>query len=70
LLVKDNSYKWLIFICLVIVVTALFLARGHYSIDILSGVFFSYAIRAFGEKHFSMFDLGNRKEPEKIKVAV
>ena len=70
LLVKDNSYKWLIFICLVIVVTALFLARGHYSIDILSGVFFSYAIRAFGEKHFSMFDLGNRKEPEKVKVAV
>jgi len=70
LLVKDNSYKWLIFICLVIVVTALFLARGHYSIDILSGVFFSYAIRAFGEKHFSMFDLGNRKEPEKIRVAV
>jgi hypothetical protein len=57
LLVKDRSYKWLIFICLVIVVTALFLARGHYSIDILSGLFFSYAIREFGEKHFSMFDL-------------
>jgi PAP2 superfamily C-terminal len=63
LLVKDKGYKWLIFICLVIVVIALFLARGHYSIDILSGLFFSYAIRAFGEKHLSMFDLGKRNEP-------
>jgi hypothetical protein len=66
LLVKDKSYKWLIFICLVVVVIALFLARGHYSIDILSGLFFSYAIREFGEKHLSMFDLGNGKE--KVKV--
>jgi hypothetical protein len=62
LLVKDKSYKWLIFMCLVVVVAALFLARGHYSIDILSGLFFSYAIREFGEKHLSMFDLGNVKE--------
>ncbi len=68
LLVKDKSYKWLIFICLVIVITALFLARGHYSIDILSGVFFSYAIKAFGEKHFPLFDLGNSKEPVYSKV--
>lgn len=69
LLVKDRSYKWLIFICLVIVVSALFLARGHYSIDILSGLFFSYAIREFGEKHLAMFDLSeNKKEPVKIAV--
>ncbi len=68
LLVKDKSYKWLIFICLVVVITALFLARGHYSIDILSGLFFSYAIRSFGEKHLSMFNLGNYREPEKLKV--
>jgi hypothetical protein len=61
LLVKDKSYKWLIFVCLVVVIVALFLARGHYSIDILSGLFFSYAIRAFGEKHLSMFDLGKPK---------
>ncbi len=64
LLVKDKGYRWLIFICLVIVVTALFLARGHYSIDILSGLFFSYAIRSFGEKHLPMFDLGYKKVPE------
>jgi hypothetical protein len=61
LLVKDKTYKWLIFICLVVVIVALFLARGHYSIDILSGLFFSYAIRSFGEKHLSMFDLGKAK---------
>jgi hypothetical protein len=62
LLVKDKSYKWLILICLLIVIMALFLARGHYSIDILSGLFFSYAIREFGEKHLSMFDLGKKNE--------
>lgn len=70
LLVKDKSYKWLILICLIIVVGALFLARGHYSIDILSGLFFSYAIRSFGEKHMSMFDLGNIREPDRLAVPV
>jgi hypothetical protein len=63
LLVKDQGYKRLILICLLIVIIALFLSRGHYSIDILSGLFFSYAIRAFGEKHFPMFDLNNLKKP-------
>lgn len=63
LLVKDNGYKWLISICLIVIIIALFLARGHYSIDILSGLFFAYAIRAFGEKHLSMFDLNYRKVP-------
>jgi hypothetical protein len=62
LLVKDRTYKWLILACLIIVITSLFLARGHYSIDILSGLFFSYAIREFGEKHLSMFDLGKSRE--------
>ena len=60
LLVKDRTYKWLILACLIIVISSLFLARGHYSIDILSGLFFSYAIREFGEKHLSMFDLGKK----------
>ena len=70
LLVKDKGYKYLIMTCLIIVITALFLARGHYSIDILSGIFFSYAIREFGEKHLAMFDLGNGKTPKKVKVLV
>ena len=68
LLVKDKSYKWLILACLIVVIVALFLARGHYSIDILSGLFFSYAIRAFGEKHLSMFDINNSMQPEKISI--
>jgi hypothetical protein len=63
LLVKDRSYKWIISFCLIVVILALFFAHGHYSIDILSGIFFAYAIKSFGEKHLAMFDLGNRKEP-------
>jgi hypothetical protein len=62
LLVKDKVYKLLMSFCLIIVIMALFLAHGHYSIDILSGIFFAYAIRAYGEKHFPMFDLGNSKK--------
>ncbi|HEX2975070.1 MAG TPA: phosphatase PAP2-related protein [Bacteroidales bacterium] len=58
LLVKDSTYKKLILFCLVVVIIALFLARGHYSIDILSGLFFSYAIKAYGDKHLPEFDLG------------
>jgi hypothetical protein len=61
ILVKDKIYKWLILFCLVTVIIALFLTHCHYSIDILSGIFFAYAIRAYGEKHFAMFDLGNNK---------
>ena len=59
LLVKDSVLRWIIGICLIIVICSLFLAHGHYSIDILSGIFFSYAIYSYGEKHFSMFDLGS-----------
>ena len=61
LLVKDKIYRWIIGICLIIVIISLFLAHGHYSIDILSGIFFSYAINSYGEKHFAMFDIGNSK---------
>lgn len=70
LMVKDKGYKKLIAICLFIVVVALFLSRGHYSIDILSGLFFSYAIKAFGEKHLSMFILGKKKVKEEHKLKV
>jgi hypothetical protein len=60
LLVKDRVYKLFILACLFIVIITLFLAHGHYSIDILSGIFFSYAIKSYGDKHLSMFDLGNK----------
>jgi hypothetical protein len=63
LLVKDKTYKLLIMACLILVIITLFLAHGHYSIDIFSGLFFAYAIRAFGDKHLKMFDLQYRKEP-------
>jgi hypothetical protein len=62
LLVKDRVLRWIIGVCLIIVIASLFLAHGHYSIDILSGIFFSYAIYSYGEKHFTMFILGS---PEK-----
>lgn len=68
LLVKDRGYKWLIGICLIIVIMALFLAHGHYSIDILSGLFFSYAIRTFGERHLAMFDLGNDNDNKVVPL--
>jgi hypothetical protein len=63
LLMNDRVYKWITGICLVIVICSLFLAHGHYSIDTLSGIFFSYAIRSYGEKHFPMFDLSSGKRP-------
>lgn len=62
LLVNDKIYKWIIMTCLIFVILTLFLAHGHYSIDILSGLFFSYAIVSFGEKHLKMFDLSYKQE--------
>jgi len=58
LLVKDKIYKYIMTFFLLAIIFALFLSHGHYSIDILSGFFFAYAIRAFGEKYLKAFDLG------------
>jgi hypothetical protein len=63
LLVSDKIYKRILFIFLIIVIISLFLSHGHYSIDILSGLFFAYAIRSFGNKYLTMFDLGYTKAP-------
>jgi len=60
LLVNNRIYKWILAFCLVVITISLFFAHSHYSIDILSGLFFAYAIRAFGEKYFQMFDLGSK----------
>jgi hypothetical protein len=70
LLVKDRIYKWILAFCLLVITVSLFLAHSHYSIDILSGLFFAYAIRAFGEKYFQMFDLGSGpvKSSEDLKI--
>jgi hypothetical protein len=70
LLVKDKWYRWIVFFCLVIVIITLCLSRGHYSIDIFSGIFFAYAINAFGEKHLKMFDLGNKNNYGELKTSL
>ena len=59
LLVNDKIYRYLIGLCLLVVVFSLFLAHGHYSIDIFSGFLFAYAIKSFGDKYLSVFDLNN-----------
>jgi hypothetical protein len=69
LLVKDKWYKRIIFFCLVMVIISLCLSRGHYSIDIFSGIIFAYAINAFGEKHLKMFDLGNKNDLKDLKTS-
>lgn len=61
LMVNDKFYRYILAACLLVIVVALFLAHGHYSIDILSGFFFAYAIKSFGDKYFRMFDLGYSK---------
>jgi membrane-associated phospholipid phosphatase len=69
LLVKDKWYKRIIFFCLVMVIISLCLSRGHYSIDIFSGIIFAYAINAFGEKHLKMFDLDNKNDLKDLKTS-
>lgn len=49
---SGSRYRKILFMSFLVIVVALFLSRGHYSIDILSGIFFSYAIKAFGDKHY------------------
>ncbi|MBI5011195.1 MAG: hypothetical protein HZB98_16405 [Bacteroidia bacterium] len=67
MLVNDSVYKKIILACLVVVIIALLLSHGHYSIDIFSGVFFAYAIRSYGIKHFWMFDLSKTVEKRMVQ---
>jgi hypothetical protein len=59
LLVNDKVYRYILSFCLLVIVVTLLLAHCHYSIDILSGFFFAYAIKAFGDRHLKMFVLNN-----------
>ncbi len=61
LMVRDKWYRSMIFICLIAVIIALFLAHAHYSIDILSGIFFAYALESFGSKYLKMFELAEAR---------
>lgn len=58
LLVNDKGYRKIMALWLAVIIISLFLAHGHYSIDILSGFLFSYAIKSYGDKHLTMFNLG------------
>jgi hypothetical protein len=57
LLVNNKTYKYILTFCLLVIIIALFLSHGHYSIDMLSGFFFAYAIKAFADKYLKMFEL-------------
>lgn len=55
--VYDKKYRNLLYLCLLIVIAALILTHCHYSIDILSGFIFAYALKSFGYKHLKMFNI-------------
>jgi len=57
LIVSDKIYRYLMFACLLVIIAALIMTHCHYSIDILSGFIFSYAIKSFGDRNLSMFSL-------------
>ena len=59
LLSEGKIYRAIFLACITVIIIALFLARGHYSIDILSGILFAYAVKAFGDKYLERrFSLG------------
>lgn len=51
LVTKAKLLRWIMLFLVLLVIITLFLGHGHYSIDILSALFFSYAIYCFGESH-------------------
>ncbi len=53
LMARKMSYRIVLLMSFMVIVVSLFLSRGHYSIDILSGIFFAYAIKAFGDRHIA-----------------
>jgi hypothetical protein len=55
LLVRAKPYRYILLFSVLIIIFSLFISRGHYTIDILSGVFFAYAIKCFGDKHLKKY---------------
>lgn len=64
ILCRDKYYRIALLSSVFVIIGALFLSRGHYSIDVLSGIFFAYAIKAYGDKRLKSYFV--RKEKEKI----
>jgi len=60
LMVKNKWYKRIILFCLIIIIISLLFAHAHYSIDILAGFLFAYAINSFGNEHLKMFKLDSK----------
>jgi len=56
-LASSKGYRHVLLVCLVVIIASLFLSRAHYSIDVLSGIFFAYAIRSYGEKHWKRMSI-------------
>lgn len=54
---SKGIYRFIICILLVLIILSLLLSRGHYSIDIFSGILFCYAIYSFGRRYFNKFKL-------------
>ncbi len=51
ILAKDKYYRAVLLFSVLMIIASLFLSRGHYSIDILSGIFFAFAIKAYADKY-------------------
>ncbi|MCX6333594.1 MAG: phosphatase PAP2 family protein [Bacteroidia bacterium] len=60
LLVNDKIYRYILAACLAVIIVALILSHCHYSIDILAGFLFAYAIKSFGDKYLQMFVLKDK----------
>jgi membrane-associated phospholipid phosphatase len=60
-LLSKGKYKILSLIFLILIIIFLILGKGHYSIDIFSGLLFGYAIYSFGEKNLKKFVLNFKK---------
>ncbi len=48
----NKGYRTVLMTCLLVIIASLFLSRAHYSIDVMSGIFFAYAIKSYGEKYW------------------
>jgi hypothetical protein len=58
LLTQNKTYRRLLLTCLIIIIITLFISHAHYSIDILSGILFAYAIRSYGDRYLTIFKIG------------
>jgi membrane-associated phospholipid phosphatase len=60
ILAKNKTYRTILLFCVMVIVAALFLSRAHYSIDVLSGIFFAFAIKAYGDKYLAHFIINGK----------